>query len=144
MMYHWILFDAYDDYFTANLMQSKLRDEGFQCTLRDESTVNADPLLSNAVGGIKLMVLKEDSERIQEWYARYQLEVANMQICVRCKKTGVIKNPDKSKSTSVFAFFDAIFNHNHPKNRKYKCLNCGYRFDKMILIDRDFESETSD
>ena len=39
---------------------TKLRDAGIQCYLKDEYTVTIDPLLTNAVGGIKLVINKKD------------------------------------------------------------------------------------
>jgi hypothetical protein len=133
-MQEWILFDAYDDYFRANLMLTKLRDEGFGCQLKDENTVNADPLLSNAIGGIKIMVLKEEETALKEWHSKYLIALEEKQICPRCKKIGVIKNPNKSKSSSIFAFLDALFNATSSRNRNYKCKNCGHTFDEMIFV----------
>ncbi|MGL4631211.1 MAG: putative signal transducing protein [Leadbetterella sp.] len=50
---------------------SYLESKGIQCYLKDEFTVQTDFLLSNAVGGVKLMVLGSDLEKakeaIEEW-----------------------------------------------------------------------------
>lgn len=43
--------------------QSALTAAGIECYLKDEMTVQADPLLSNAVGGVKLMVHQKDVDR---------------------------------------------------------------------------------
>jgi len=44
----------------------RLTDEYINCHLQDEYTVTIDPLLSNAVGGIKLMVAETQAERALE------------------------------------------------------------------------------
>ena len=50
---------TFNNYFSANILLTKLRDAGIQCYLKDEYTVTMDPLLTNAVGGIKLVINKD-------------------------------------------------------------------------------------
>ena len=57
----------FDTYIPAHIALTKLREAGIEAHLQDEHTVTVDPLLSLAVGGIKLFVPNEqveDSERI--------------------------------------------------------------------------------
>ena len=49
---------SYDNYVPAHIAMGRLKEEGIDCWLKDENTVTIDPILSNAVGGIKLMVEK--------------------------------------------------------------------------------------
>ena len=51
---------TFDNYFSANILLTRMRDAGIECYLKDEYTVTIDPLLSNAIGGIKLVVKKRD------------------------------------------------------------------------------------
>ncbi|MGN6246907.1 MAG: putative signal transducing protein, partial [Ginsengibacter sp.] len=53
---------TFQNYFSAHITLTKLRDAGIQCFLKDEFTVTVDPILSNAVGGIKLVVAKDQEE----------------------------------------------------------------------------------
>lgn len=53
---------TFQNYFTAHILLSRFRDSGIECFLKDEFLVTVDPILSNAVGGIKLVVKKEDEE----------------------------------------------------------------------------------
>jgi hypothetical protein len=55
-MQEFIIIRTYYSYITANLVLTKLLDEFVVCHLKDENTMLADPLLGNAIGGIKLMV----------------------------------------------------------------------------------------
>ena len=57
-----IVIKTFDNYFLANISLTKLRDAGVECYLKDEYTVTIDPILTNAIGGIKLVVKKEDYE----------------------------------------------------------------------------------
>ena len=61
-----IVISAYDNYIPAHIAMGRLTDEYINCHLQDEYTVTIDPLLSNAVGGIKLMVAETQAERALE------------------------------------------------------------------------------
>lgn len=61
-----ILLMTYDNYIPAHIALGKLKDEFINCYLQDEYTVTIDPLLSNAIGGIKLMVAESQAERALE------------------------------------------------------------------------------
>ncbi len=50
---------TFQNYFFAHILLTKLRSVGIECYLKDEFTVTTDPFLSNALGGIKLVVPKE-------------------------------------------------------------------------------------
>ncbi|WP_347173255.1 hypothetical protein [Polaribacter uvawellassae] len=42
----------------AQLLKSKLDSEGIRTMLMDEKTIDSDPLLSQAIGGVKLLIHK--------------------------------------------------------------------------------------
>jgi hypothetical protein len=42
------------------IIKGRLESEGIECRIKDELTVQTNPLYSNAIGGIKLQVKKED------------------------------------------------------------------------------------
>ncbi len=52
---------TFDNYFLANITLTRLQNAGINCFLKDEHTVTMDPILSNAIGGIKLVVKEEDA-----------------------------------------------------------------------------------
>ena len=57
---------SYDNYIYAHIVLSMLQDAGINCHLKDEYTITIDPLLSPALGGIKLMVAGSQVERALE------------------------------------------------------------------------------
>ncbi len=57
------ILDVYDNYIPAHITLGRLQEQGIICWLKDENTVTIDPLLSIAVGGIKLMVANHQIER---------------------------------------------------------------------------------
>ena len=50
---------SYDNYLPASIMLQRLEEEGIKVYLKDEHTVTIDPILSNAIGGVKLMVFRD-------------------------------------------------------------------------------------
>jgi len=57
---------SFDNYITANIVLGMLQEEGINCHLKDEYTVTIDPLLSPAIGGMKIMVYEQQFERAKE------------------------------------------------------------------------------
>ena len=57
---------SYDNYIYAHIVLSMLQDAGINCHLKDEYTITIDPLLSPALGGIKLMVAGSQVKRALE------------------------------------------------------------------------------
>ncbi|MGB3149053.1 MAG: DUF2007 domain-containing protein [Maribacter sp.] len=105
----------------VQIIKGKLESEGIPVFLRDENTLNSDPLISNAIGGVKLQVYSRDRERALEIYNEvraYALDENDKPIvCPNCKarKSEVYYNR-KGIFYKLFPFFE---------KRKYKCLNCG-------------------
>ena len=58
-----VLIYSFDNYIKAHIAMGVLKEQGIDCWLKDENVVTIDPLLSNAVGGIKLMVAKEQAQQ---------------------------------------------------------------------------------
>lgn len=62
----YLVLQRFDNYIPAHIALGKLQAEFINCFLQDEYTVTVDPLLSNAIGGIKLMVAAPQAERAME------------------------------------------------------------------------------
>ncbi|HYM93706.1 MAG TPA: DUF2007 domain-containing protein [Chitinophagaceae bacterium] len=57
---------SYDNYISAHIMMGRLKEEFINCWLQNENSVTLDPFLSNAIGGIKLMVPEAQAARALE------------------------------------------------------------------------------
>jgi putative signal transducing protein len=57
---------AFDNYISAHITLGMLQDAGINCHLQDEYTITLDPLLSPAIGGMKLMVYPSQAQRATE------------------------------------------------------------------------------
>jgi len=115
--YHLASFEYVAD---VQIVKGKLESEGIPVFLRDENTLNSDPLISNAIGGVKLQVYSRDRERAIQIYDEiraYAVDDFGMPIiCPNCKaqKSEPYYNR-KGVFYKLFPFFE---------KRKYKCLNC--------------------
>ena len=54
---------GYDNYMNANMDMGMLQAAGINCHIKDEFTLTIDPILSPAMGGMKLMVEEADFEQ---------------------------------------------------------------------------------
>lgn len=102
------------------ILKGKLESEGIPVFLKDENTLNADPLISNAIGGVKLMVYEDDAEealRIYNDIRNYALDAHGQPVvCPNCKAA---KSESYYSRQSVFYKLFPFF-----EKRKYKCLHC--------------------
>jgi hypothetical protein len=65
-MQDFIQIRSFDNYISAHIVLARLQDAGINCHLKDEYTITIDPLLSPALGGIKVMVAASQAERALE------------------------------------------------------------------------------
>lgn len=109
--------------FTADvqIIKGRLEAEGIPVFLRDENTLNSDPLISNAIGGVKLLVYEHDKERALAIYNEiraYALDdEGNPVRCPNCKaQKSEAYYKRKTLFHKLFPFFE---------QKKYRCLSCG-------------------
>lgn len=57
---------SYTYSYEANVYKSLLESRGLEVFMRDHHTIDSDPLVSNAIGGVKLFVRTEDLEKARE------------------------------------------------------------------------------
>jgi DNA-directed RNA polymerase subunit RPC12/RpoP len=105
----------------VQIIKGKLESEGIKVFLKDENTLNSDPLISNAIGGVKLQVYTSDKDQALEIYNEiraYALDDYGAPVvCPNCKaKRSEVYYNRKGIFHKLFPFFE---------KRKYKCLNCG-------------------
>ena len=73
----------------AQIIKGRLEAEGIQVFLSDNLTIDTDPLVSNAIGGVKLKVLSTDAleaQHILESINKYSIDNEGNSIsCPNCK-----------------------------------------------------------
>ena len=123
---------TFDSYFSANIFLTKLHAEGIECYLKDEYTVTLDPILSNAIGGIKLVVKTADESLVKELLERYELDYINAATCPKCSNNNFTYITKPGATNYLTAMFTWIFSsYAAAPYYVYHCENCGYECDRL-------------
>lgn len=105
----------------VQIIKGKLESEGIPVFLRDENTLNSDPIISNAIGGVKLQVYAKDKDKALAVYNEIRAyaidDNGNPITCPNCKAQ---KSESYYERKSIFHKLFPFF-----EKRKYKCLSCG-------------------
>lgn len=119
----------------AQIIKGRLEAEGIQVFLSDNLTIDTDPLVSNAIGGVKLKVLSNDvleAEDILKSIKKYATDDDGDAInCPNCNGEKIELFSTIKDFKSFFAFiFGFLFGTLplHAKH-KYKCEACNTEFD---------------
>nr|WP_299032407.1 DUF2007 domain-containing protein [uncultured Tenacibaculum sp.] len=105
----------------AQVIKAKLDSEGIQTMLMDEKTVDSDPLISQAIGGVKLLIHNTDLEKATIIYndiRSYQKDERGNDIhCPKCNSTKTLVADLQRKNIffMLFPFFES---------RKLICNDC--------------------
>jgi DNA-directed RNA polymerase subunit RPC12/RpoP len=119
----------------AQIFCGKLTSEGIEVFLRDLNTVDSSPIWSNAVGGVKLFVRKEDFEiatKILSDISPFSFDEKNELIkCPSCRAEKIVMVTSvkelKAFLAYVFSFLFVLLPF-YSKHR-YRCTKCNFEFD---------------
>ncbi len=105
----------------VQVIRTKLESEGIEVFLKDENILATDPLISSAIGGIKLQVFSKDRERALDIYTElrgYAKDaLGNPITCPNCKAQRSEPYYQRKKFIhKLFPFLEPV---------KYRCLKCG-------------------
>ncbi len=120
----------------ALIYKGKLESEGIMVFMRDNNTIDTNPLYSNAIGGVKLFVKDKDvvnANSILSQISNYSLDDNNKLIkCPKCDVEQIEMVTSIKDIKSFLSFiFSLLFVAITPINvkHKYKCNNCKFEFD---------------
>ena len=114
----------------AHLLMGRLESEGVECWLQDENTVTINPIWTNAVGGIKLMVKKDDYSRALSIFREVEHQRRQSITCPKCKGHNIelVSTPRKAANwfTAIFTFF--VGDYALTVDKVNHCFDCGHEF----------------
>jgi hypothetical protein len=117
---------TFDNYFSANILLGRLQHDGVECWLMDEHTVTVDPILTNAIGGIKLTVKKEDAQSVMKLLWQYEAEQMKNLVCPSCSGCHFNYITKKSAVNYITAILTWSFtNYAAAPEYVYQCADCG-------------------
>jgi len=127
---NFVLVRSFDNYISAHIAMGRLKEDGIDCWLKDENTVTIDPILTNAVGGIKLMVDTSQLEKAAAILRTVDNEYKALHPCPHCNSLNIelVSTPRKASNWASF-FIGLLFTSYAPKvDMVYHCFNCGHEY----------------
>ncbi|MER3471454.1 MAG: hypothetical protein C4330_08985 [Chitinophagaceae bacterium] len=124
---------SFDNYIEANIVMQMLQNEGINCHLKDENIITIDPLLSPALGGMKLMVHHTQLERAWDLMSAVEENYLRDIPCPVCKKHALTTiSITKQHKCKLGAFASMLLQGQSVEVTKmYKCKACGYDFKEL-------------
>ena len=124
---------SFDNYIEANIVLNMLRHNNINCHLKDENIITIDPLLSPALGGMKLMVHHAHVERAWDLMDEAEQEYLKNIPCPICHahalKTVSVTKKHRCKLSALVSML--LNGHSVEVNKIYWCTNCGYDFKEL-------------
>lgn len=109
-----------------------MQSEGIECYLKDEATVTMDPILANAIGGIKLVVEKENAKAVKEILKKYAEEYLNAATCPQCGAHQFSYIAKPGVTNFLTAIFTTLFgSYAVAPDYVYQCGQCGYESERL-------------
>ncbi|RYY99798.1 MAG: DUF2007 domain-containing protein [Chitinophagaceae bacterium] len=130
---NFVAVSAYLNYIDAHIAQAQLEDADIRCWLKDEHTVTTNPMLTNALGGIKLMVAEPQLGRAQEMLQAIEAERRLRVRCPQCAGGNVewVTTPRKTANV-VGAVLGYLFGSMALAPDKVQhCFDCGHEWDEI-------------
>lgn len=130
---HFVPLRTFDNYIEANIVLGMLMAADINCHLKDENTVTIDPLLSPALGGIKLMVYYQQMERAWELLEAAEQQYLKNIACPVCKTHNLkLVSVTKKYACKLSALINMLLSGQSVEIVKlYQCTNCGYDFKEL-------------
>ncbi len=122
-----VVLRTFDNYFKANIILTRLQHCGIDCFLKDEYTVTIDPILSNAIGGIKLAVDADMAETAQKLLLEFDEEYIRSAVCPKCYTNDILLVPKPGAQNFITAILTWLFSsYAVATENVYQCQKCGY------------------
>lgn len=125
-----VVIQAFDNYVSAHIAMGRLAEDGISGWLKDENTVTIDPILSNALGGIKLMVCEDQSETAIRILRELEQTHKATNPCPKCGSLNVdqVSTPRKSSNWASMLVGLFLTSFAVPVEKLNHCFDCGHEY----------------
>lgn len=130
-MNSWTVLESFDFPYQAETLRVILQHEGIECALENQFAISTDWLLSNAAGGVKLLVPTEDLPRARTLLIEFR-ETHKTKTDNETSEKTVIRCP-RCKEVVAFPKYDKVTVDN--------CLYCRSYIDVPVSTSDEFDSE---
>ena len=124
---------SFDNYIEANIVLTMLRHFNISCHLKDENIITIDPLLSPAIGGMKLMVHHTHVARAWDLMDKAEQEYLKNIACPVCHAHALKAVSITRQHRCKLAALASMLLNGQPVEVKkiYRCGNCNYDFREL-------------
>jgi DNA-directed RNA polymerase subunit RPC12/RpoP len=125
-----VLLQSYDNYVSAHIAMGRLEEDGVNCWLKDENTVTINPILTNAIGGIKLMVESTQADRAATILKDLELQYKENITCPQCGSHNIelVSTPRKPSNWIMALFGYLAGGYALSAEKVNHCFDCGKEF----------------
>ncbi len=127
-----VILKSFANYIDAHIVLGRMKDEGIECWLKNENTSTVMPIWNNALGGIQLMVDKEQEEEAIAILKAIEAERRAQMKCPKCKSGNVeyintMRKPVNWLSAAVTFFLGDVA---LMPEQRYHCFTCGQEWEE--------------
>jgi hypothetical protein len=120
-----VVLRTFDNYFSANILLTRLQQHGVKAFLLDENTVTLSPFFGNAIGNIKVVVGQDDAGLALTLADTFEARARQDEMCASCGGREFEMVTRQSRNT-FGSFFTRLMNQLAPAEKTYRCINCGH------------------
>ncbi len=124
---------SYDSYVTANITMGLFTENEIKCQLKDEYVVTMDYFLSNAIGGIKLLVEENDYERAVALMKEAEDDYLKDIPCPNCSNLSLTVEEKINNPTEFWGKLknQVLYGQTSTHSKGYRCTNCKKYFSEL-------------
>ncbi len=127
-----VVIRAFDEYFTAHILSTKLREAGIESYLFNENSITLGPFMSNALGGIKLVVDEVDEVAARNLFSEFDEEYRKSSTCPKCFGHEIDLIPKRETGNVLTALLTWLFSNDSLSPATiYECRRCGYQSENL-------------
>lgn len=136
-----VVLQRFDNYFYANITCNMLQHAGIECYIRDENTILSDPLLSNAIGGIKLEINEAQVDEAREIIKQAEAAYLNEFTCPYCNTKGLAAEEKFDTPKNIFGILKnkILYGQSTLYSKNYRCKTCKSQIAELPLASDEEE-----
>ena len=134
-----VILETFDNYIDAGLMLGRFEDAGINCWLKDEQTATLNPILTNAIGGIKLMVAEDDIKEATEILNALKEIKRKSFACPRCGSHNIeyITSNRKTANLVTSLLTWMLGNYAIGLEQVWHCFDCNEEFKEPVQLNSE-------
>lgn len=129
-----VAIQSFTNYIDAHIILGRLQEAGIECWLKNEATTTIIPVWTTALGGIQLMVKKDQFQRADSMLQKIAEEKKATRVCPHCFSHNVeyintLRKPVNWLSAIVTFFLGDLA---LMPEQRYHCFHCGAEFERPL------------